>query len=60
MTAIPVVPTMVTPGGSHSDIDIPEALAVLRARHPGIALHYAWAVDVAPLADMLATHLARG
>lgn len=51
---------MLTPGGSHSDIDIPEALAVLRARHPGIALHYAWAVDVAPLADMLATHLARG
>ena len=60
ITAITVVPTMLTPGGSHSEIDIPDSLAALRDRHPGIALHYAWPVDVGLLADMLATHLAGG
>jgi sirohydrochlorin cobaltochelatase len=56
---ITVVPTMLTPGGAHSEIEIPATLAQLRARHPGIALRYAWPVDVHLLADMLATHLAR-
>ncbi|MFN8644227.1 MAG: CbiX/SirB N-terminal domain-containing protein [Candidatus Binatia bacterium] len=56
-TAITVVPTMLTPGGSHSEIDIPEALAGLRARHPALALRYAWPVDVELIAAMLATHL---
>lgn len=55
--AITVVPTMLTPGGSHSEIDIPRALEALRARHAGVALHYAWPVDMDLLAGMLATHL---
>jgi sirohydrochlorin cobaltochelatase len=55
---ITVVPTMLTPGGSHSEIDIPAALAALRLRHPAVALQYAWPVDVDLLAGMLATHLA--
>lgn len=58
-THITVVPTMLTPGGAHSELEIPAALAALRARHSGVALHYAWPFDVAPLADMLAAHLAR-
>ena len=56
---ITVIPTMLTPGGSHSEIDIPEALAALRARHPQAELHYAWPVDVELLAAMLADHLQR-
>ena len=55
--SITVVPTMLTPGGSHSEIDIPEALAALRARHDGVTLRYAWPVDVDLLAEMLAAHL---
>ena len=56
---ITVVPTMLTPGGAHSEIDIPAALGQLRARHPAVALRYAWPVDVELLAGMLATHLGR-
>ncbi|MBX3026151.1 CbiX/SirB N-terminal domain-containing protein [bacterium] len=56
---ITVVPSMLTPGGSHSEIDIPDSLDRLRARHPALRLRYAWPVEVALLADMLATHLAR-
>jgi sirohydrochlorin cobaltochelatase len=56
---ITVIPTMLTPGGSHSEIDIPDALAELRAQHPDVALHYAWPVDVELLAAMLADHLQR-
>jgi sirohydrochlorin cobaltochelatase len=57
VTTITVVPSMLTPGGSHSEIEIPAALAELRTRHPQVALHYAWPVDVELLADMLASHL---
>jgi len=58
-TSITVVPTMLTPGGSHSEIDIPQALASLRSRHPTLELRYAWPVDMDLLAGMLATHLGR-
>ncbi len=54
---ITVVPSMLTPGGSHSEIDIPNALEEARRRHPHVALRYAWPVDVARLAEMLAAHL---
>jgi sirohydrochlorin cobaltochelatase len=57
--AITVVPTMLTPGGSHSEIEIPATLAALRERHPQVTLRYAWPVDVDLLAAMLATHLGR-
>jgi sirohydrochlorin cobaltochelatase len=55
---ITIVPTMLTPGGSHSEIEIPAALRALRARHPHVVLHYAWPVDVDALAALLARHLA--
>ncbi|MDX2170654.1 MAG: CbiX/SirB N-terminal domain-containing protein [Deltaproteobacteria bacterium] len=57
VTTVTVVPTMLTPGGSHAEIDIPEALAALRARHPQVTIRYAWPVDMELLAAMLASHL---
>lgn len=49
-----VVPTMLTPGGVHSEIEIPEILADLRRTHPHLALRYAWPVDLDRVARLLA------
>lgn len=54
---IAVVPTMLTPGGIHSEVEIPAAVAALQARHPDVRLRYAWPVDVGLVARMLAAHL---
>ena len=48
---------MVTPGGSHSELEIPEILDALRRQHPEIHLNYAWPFDLEKLADMLVSHL---
>lgn len=52
-THITVVTTMFTPGGAHSEIEIPEILHGLRARHPEIAIQYAWPFDAATIAQIL-------
>jgi sirohydrochlorin cobaltochelatase len=59
VTDISVVPSMLTPGGTHSEVDIPQALAPLRARHPQVTIRYAWPVDLDLIADMLSRHLGR-
>lgn len=58
-TAITVVPSMLTPGGSHSELEIPETLERLRAKHPGVELRYAWPFDLGQVAAMLAAQLTR-
>jgi sirohydrochlorin cobaltochelatase len=50
---ITVTTTMFTPGGSHSEIEIPEIIAQLRPRHPGIELRYAWPFDLQVIAETL-------
>lgn len=52
-----VVPAMLTPGGSHSEIDIPQSLAALRGAHPAVQLRYAWPVDLDLLAGMIAAQV---
>jgi sirohydrochlorin cobaltochelatase len=54
---ITVVPSMLTPGGVHSEIEIPETLAALRTRFPGVELRYAWPFDAAAVADLLALQI---
>ena len=56
---ITVVSTMFTPGGSHSEFEIPEELQELRAKHPGITLNYAWPFDLGQVAKMLMEHIQR-
>ncbi len=56
---IRVVPSMFTPGGSHSEREIPETLARLRNKHPEIDLRYAWPFDLKQVASMLAAQLSR-
>ncbi len=57
--AITVVPSMFTPGGSHSELEIPEILERLRAKHPGVEIRYAWPFDLGQVALMLANQLKR-
>lgn len=54
-----VIPTMLTPGGVHSEVDIPRALEEVRRAHPAVAIEYVWPFDLNAVAALLASHLAR-
>lgn len=58
-TQITVLTTMVTPGGFHSEVEIPEILEQLRPRYPGVELRYAWPFDLQLVAKTLAEQLQR-
>jgi sirohydrochlorin ferrochelatase len=58
-THITVATTMFTPGGSHSEAEIPEILDHLQAQHPEVELHYAWPFDLQLVASMLAEQVKR-
>ena len=52
-TQIIVATTMLTPGGAHSEIEIPEILHALRARHPKVTIEYAWPFAPSTIAEIL-------
>jgi sirohydrochlorin cobaltochelatase len=56
---ITVATTMFTPGGSHSEIEIPEILERLRRQYPEVELRYAWPFDLSMVADLLHQQVAR-
>jgi sirohydrochlorin cobaltochelatase len=58
-TKIIVTTTMFTPGGSHSEAEIPETLSQLSPRHPHIDLRYAWPFDLGEIAQTLAQQIRR-
>jgi len=58
-TRITVTTTMFTPGGSHSEIEIPEVLDQLRLQYPDVELRYAWPFDLKLVADTLAEQVKR-
>jgi sirohydrochlorin cobaltochelatase len=56
-TRVVVLPTMMTPGGVHSERDIPRALEEVRQAHPGVTIDYLWPFDLASVAALLASHV---
>ena len=58
-TDIIVTTTMFTPGGSHSEVEIPEILNYLRPQYPHIELRYAWPFDLELVANTLAEQIRR-
>jgi sirohydrochlorin cobaltochelatase len=58
-THITVTTTMFTPGGAHSEIEIPEILEQLRKQYPDIVLRYAWPFDLSMVAKMLQKQVSR-
>ncbi|MFO0700680.1 MAG: CbiX/SirB N-terminal domain-containing protein [Nitrospira sp.] len=58
-TSITVLTTMFTPGGSHSEVEIPEILEQLRPKYPDVELRYAWPFDLQLIAKTLTEQLRR-
>ena len=58
-THITVTTTMFTPGGSHSEIEIPEILDHLRPQYPAVELRYAWPFDLSLVAKTLEEQIRR-
>ena len=54
-----VLPTMLTPGGVHSEKDIPRELDVVRRAHPDVRIDYLWPFDLPQVAALLAAHVTR-
>jgi sirohydrochlorin cobaltochelatase len=48
---------MLTPGGVHSEIEIPETIAALRRRFPNASIDYAWPFDPHTVATLLAAQV---
>ena len=55
VTQITIVPTMLTPGGVHSEEEIPEVIEAMRAELPSLEIVYAWPFDLDAVAGLLAT-----
>jgi sirohydrochlorin cobaltochelatase len=51
---VTVVTTMLTPGGMHSEIEIPESVRALQHAYPEIRISYAWPFDLDAVAGLLA------
>ena len=58
-TRVLVIPSMLTPGGVHSEIDIPAQLDSLRRAHPQAAIDYCWPFPVEQIAALLAEQVRR-
>jgi sirohydrochlorin cobaltochelatase len=53
ITRIDVVPSMLTPGGVHAEVEIPESIAALALEHPSLRITYAWPFDLDVVAALL-------
>ena len=57
VTDITVVSTMLTSGGSHSEIEIPEQVNSIRMKFPDVRIAFAWPFDLNKVAVMLWSHI---
>ena len=54
-----VVTPMMTRGGEHSEIEIPNSVKRAQERHPAVTFKYAWPLDSSEVASFLAAQIAR-
>jgi sirohydrochlorin cobaltochelatase len=57
VTTVLVVPSMMTPGGVHSEVDIPQIVDQLQTSYPEMTLRYAWPFDLTRIAQLMADHV---
>lgn len=48
-----VITPMMTRGGEHSEVDIPQAVKAAQSRHPRVVFHYIWPFDLNQVASFL-------
>lgn len=54
---IQVITPMMTPGGEHSEKDIPEAIELIRKKYPKVKIEYVWPFSITDVAEFLAEQL---
>lgn len=54
-----VITPMMTRGGEHSEVDIPNAIQRTQERHPETQIIYVWPFDVSQVAQFLASQIAQ-
>jgi len=54
-----VITPMMTPGGEHSEVDIPAAIRRAQTQHPAVEFRYAWPFDLRETARFLAQQIAK-
>jgi len=54
---ITIISTMFTPGGSHSEVEIPEEVNELNKIYPKVKIDYAWPFDLEHVAIFLSDHI---
>jgi sirohydrochlorin cobaltochelatase len=52
-----LITTMITPGGSHSESEIPEEVDALRLKYPNMNFQYAWPYDLDIFSNLLSDHI---
>lgn len=59
VTEIVAVPSMLTPGGVHTELEIPESIDELRGEFPHLDIRYAWPFAAEHLAAFFVDHVRR-
>jgi sirohydrochlorin cobaltochelatase len=57
ITKVILITTMITPGGSHSEREIPEEVEALRLKYPKMDFQYAWPYDLDLFSNLLSDHI---
>jgi sirohydrochlorin cobaltochelatase len=57
VTEVILITTMITPGGSHSESEIPEEVEALRQKYPNMNFQYAWPYDLDIFSNLLSDHI---
>ena len=56
-TEVILITTMITPGGSHSETEIPEEVEALSLNYPNVNFQYAWPYDLDAFSILLSDHI---
>ena len=57
VTEVILITTMITPGGSHSEKEIPEEVEALSLNYPNVSFQYAWPYDLEAFSILLSGHI---